>query len=145
VTLAVLPSPVVLPYNIDHVGIAVHDLDTALAEMHNQYGVEPMSREVIPEQGVEEAMIAVGGSHIQLLMPTTDDSPVARFLERRGEGMHHIAFAVPDIVVALAHLRQAGAQLIDEEPRLGGGGHLIAFVHPKAFAGTLIELVQVNE
>jgi methylmalonyl-CoA/ethylmalonyl-CoA epimerase len=134
-----------LPYNIDHVGIAVHDIDSALAEMHRQYGVEPVQRQVVEAQGVEEAMVAIGGSHIQLLMPTSDDSPVGRFLDRRGEGMHHVAFAVPDIVEALAHLREAGVPLIDEEPRVGGGGHRIAFVHPKAFAGTLIELVEVKE
>lgn len=135
----------VLPYNIDHVAIAVRDLDASLEEMRRQYGVEPLSREVVAEQGVEEAMIAIGGSHVQLLMPTGDDSTVARFLDRRGEGMHHIAFAVPDIAGALAHLREAGVPLIDEEPRAGGGGHLIAFIHPKAFAGTLIELVEVQE
>lgn len=134
-----------LPYNIDHVGIAVHDLDSALAEMHRQYGVEPIQRHVVEQQGVEEAMVAIGGSHIQLLMPTSEGSPVGKFLARRGEGMHHVAFAVPDIAEALAHLREAGVQLIDEEPRVGGGGHLIAFVHPKAFAGTLIELVEVKE
>lgn len=134
-----------LPYNIDHVAIAVRNLDASLAEIRRQYGVEPLSRQVVAEQGVEEAMIAIGASHVQLLMPTSADSTVARFLDRRGEGMHHVAFAVPDIRQALDHLREAGVPLIDEEPRVGGGGHLIAFVHPKAFAGTLIELVEVTE
>jgi methylmalonyl-CoA/ethylmalonyl-CoA epimerase len=131
-----------LPYNIDHVAIAVHDLDATLAEMRELYGAEPLSREVVTEQGVEEAMVPVGGSSIQLLQPLGPDTPVGRFLEKRGEGLHHVAFAVPDIDAALAHLAGAGARLIDDEARIGGGGHRIAFVHPSAFAGTLIELVE---
>ena len=128
--------------NIHHIGIAVHDLDAALAEYRRQYKVEPVHREVVESQGVEEAMIAIGGSHVQLLTPLTADSPVGRFLAARGEGMHHVAYAVADIEAALAHLRAEGVRLIDEEPRIGGGGHRIAFVHPKALAGTLIELVE---
>lgn len=134
----------VLPYNIHHVAIAVPDLDEALAGFRDLYNVEPVSREVIESQGVEEAMIAIGGSHIQLLRPLTEDSPVGRFLDTHGQGMHHIAFAVPDIMAALEHLSARGARLIDTEPRIGGGGHLIAFVHPRETAGTLIELVEVN-
>lgn len=128
--------------NIDHIGIAVHDLDQALAEYDRQYRVAPMHREVVESQGVEEAMIAVGGSHIQLLAPLADDSPVGKFLEKRGEGLHHVAYAVADIEAALAHLRSEGVRLIDEAPRTGGGGSRIAFVHPKSLAGTLIELVE---
>jgi len=131
-----------LPYNIDHVAIAVHDLDTTLADMKRQYGTEPLSRETVESQGVEEAMVAVGGSSVQILQPLSPDTPVGRFLEKRGEGMHHIAFAVPDIEAALRHLKAAGTRLIDDEPRVGGGGHRIAFVHPSAFAGTLVELVE---
>jgi len=134
-----------LPYNLDHVAIAVEDLDAALAEFRDQYGVEPLRREIIEDQGVEEAMLAVGGSQIQLLQPLTPDTPVGRYLERRGEGLHHIALAVADIDAALDHLRAEGARLVDESPRIGGGGHRIAFVHPSAFAGTLVELVEVNE
>ena len=133
-----------LPYNIHHVAIAVEDLDEAIAGFSEQYGFEPLSREVIEEQGVEEAMIAVGGSHIQLLEPLSPETPVGRFLAAKGPGMHHIAFAVADIDEALAHLEAQGARLIDEKPRVGGGGHKIAFVHPKALAGTLIELVEVD-
>lgn len=133
-----------LPYNIHHVAIAVADLDEAIDEFTRLYNVTPLSREVIEEQGVEEAMIAVGGSHIQLLEPLSPETPVGRFLSSKGQGMHHIAFAVPDIDVALEHLRDQGARLIDEKPRVGGGGHKIAFVHPKALAGTLIELVEVD-
>lgn len=133
-----------LPYNIHHVAVAVNDLDRSLESFAAQYNVSPVSREVVEEQGVEEAMIAIGGSHIQVLQPLGPDTPVGRFIERNGEGMHHIAFAVADIDAALAHLKEQGARLIDEKPRIGGGGHKIAFVHPKEVAGTLIELVEVE-
>ena len=133
-----------LPYNIHHVAVAVEDLDATLEQFRDRYNVEPISREVVHEQGVEEAMIAIGGSHVQILQATTTDSPVGRFVERNGEGLHHVAFAVVDIDAALDHLRSQGARLIDEKPRVGGGGHKIAFVHPKDTAGTLIELVEVD-
>lgn len=133
----------VLPYNIHHVAIAVLSLDDAIASFNDQYGLEVLSRERVEEQGVEEAMIAIGGSHIQLLEPLDPMSPVGRFLSRNGEGMHHIAFAVADIEEALTHLAEQGIQLVDSAPRIGGGGHRIAFVHPKALAGTLFELVEV--
>jgi methylmalonyl-CoA/ethylmalonyl-CoA epimerase len=131
-----------LPYNIDHVAIAVHDLDTALADLREQYGAEPISRETVESQGVEEAMIAIGGSNLQILQPLTAESPVGRFLSKRGEGLHHVAFVVPNIDAALEHLAHNGTRLIDQEPRIGGGGHRIAFVHPSAFGGTLVELVE---
>lgn len=133
-----------LPYNIHHVAIAVDDLDASLQQFEQLYNVVPLTRETIADQGVEEAMIAIGGSHIQILQPLGADTPVGKFLERNGEGMHHIAFAVTDIDSALAHLAAEGARLIDETPRIGGGGHRIAFVHPKETAGTLIELVEVG-
>ena len=131
-----------LPYNIDHVAIAVRDLDVALADLKAQYGAEPLSREIIESQGVEEAMVPVGGSNLQILQPLTPDTPVGRFVEKRGEGLHHIAFAVPDIDAAIEHLESTGARLVDTEARVGGSGHRIAFVHPSAFGGTLIELVE---
>ena len=131
-----------LPYNIDHVAIAVHDLEATLASMKAQYGAEPVSREVVESQGVEEAMVPIGGSNVQVLQPLNATSPVGRFLAKRGEGLHHVAFAVPDIDAALEHLKSTGARLIDTEARIGGGGHRIAFVHPSAFAGTLVELVE---
>jgi len=131
-----------LPYNIDHVAIAVHDLDATLADLREQYGAEPISRETVESQGVEEAMIAVGGSSLQILQPLTPESPIGRFLSNRGEGLHHIAFAVPDIETALEHLETIGTRLVDREPRIGGGGHRIAFVHPSALGGTLVELVE---
>ena len=131
-------------YNLDHVALAVRDLDAALADYRNLFGAEALYREVVEEQGVEEAMIAVGGSFIQLLQPLGPDTPVGRFLAARGEGMHHIALAVADLDAALDHLRSEGARLVDEEPRIGGRGARIAFVHPKVFAGTLVELVETQ-
>ena len=128
--------------NLDHVAIAVRDLDDSLAEYQRLYGVEPTHREVVESQGVEEAMLPVGGSFVQLLQPTSPDTPVGRFLEARGEGLHHVAYAVADIEAALEHLAAAGARLIDETPRRGGRGARIAFVHPRQTAGTLVELVE---
>lgn len=128
--------------NLDHVAIAVHDLDQAVAEHRRRYGVEPMYREVVEEQGVEEAMLAVGGSFIQLLAALRPDTPVGRFLERRGEGLHHIAYTVVDLEAALAHLESEGALLVDPVPRSGGRGARIAFVHPKGGNQTLVELVE---
>ena len=130
--------------NLDHVGIAVEDLDEAIAEYRRQYHIEPLYREVVESQGVEEAMLPVGGSYVQLVSPLGPDTPVGRFLERRGEGLHHLAFAVPSIEAALAHLSDEGVELIDAQSRLGGGGHRVAFVHPKGLTGTLIELVELN-
>lgn len=131
--------------NLDHVAIAVADLDEAVAGYRRQYGVEPLSREVVEEQGVEEAMIPVGGSFVQLLRPLSDESPVGRFLAKNGPGLHHVAYAVPSIDDALAHLKAEGVRLIDQSPRTGGRGARIAFVHPKELAGTLIELVELHE
>lgn len=129
--------------NLDHVGIAVVDLDAAILGFEERYGVKPLYREVVTEQGVEEAMLPVGGSFVQLLMPLSVDSPVGRFLAQRGEGIHHLAFAVADIDLALAHLSAEGARLIDTVPRQGGRGARIAFVHPRDHLGTLIELVEL--
>lgn len=128
--------------NLDHVGIAVQDLDSAVAEYRSKYGIEPLYRETVSSQGVEEAMIPLGGSFIQLLQPLGPNTPVGRFLARRGEGVHHLAWTVADIKAALAHLQEQGARLIDPVPRPGGGGAQIAFVHPGDLAGTLIELVE---
>jgi methylmalonyl-CoA/ethylmalonyl-CoA epimerase len=130
--------------NLDHVAIAVHDLDSAVAGYRERYRVEPLYREVVEEQGVEEAMIPVGGSFIQLLQPLSPDSPVGKFLEKNGEGLHHVAYAVTNIDLALSHLREQGARLIDETPRIGGRGVKIAFVHPADMGGTLIELVELQ-
>lgn len=129
--------------NLDHVAIAVHDLDDALAGYQARYNVEPLYREVVEDQGVEEAMIPIGGSFVQLLQPTSDDSPVGRFLAREGEGLHHVAYAVTNIESALSHLQDSGARLIDTTARTGGRGSKIAFVHPGDLGGTLIELVEL--
>lgn len=133
-----------LPLNIHHTAIAVRDLDAALADIEAQYGVTPSYRQVVEDQGVEEAMVPLGGSHLQILRPLADDTPVGRFLTSRGEGLHHVALQVADIEAALEHLSATGARLVDEEPRIGGGGHRIAFVHPAAFGSTLIELVEIR-
>lgn len=133
------------PYNLHHVALAVENLEETLADFQRLFGVEPISREVVDEQGVEEAMLPIGGSHVQVLAPLRSDSPVGRFLEKRGEGLHHIAIAVASIEDALDHLKAQGARLVDAEPRVGGGGHRIAFVHPATLAGTLIELVEIDE
>ncbi|MDE0131400.1 MAG: methylmalonyl-CoA epimerase [bacterium] len=128
--------------NLDHVGIAVHDLDHALDEYREKYGITPLYRETVASQGVEEAMIPLGGSFIQLLQPLGPETPVGRFLAKQGEGVHHLAWAVANINAALEHLKAQGARLVDSEPRPGGGGTRIAFVHPRDLAGTLIELVE---
>lgn len=130
--------------NLDHVGIAVNDLERALEGYRDRYRVEPLYREVVEAQGVEEAMIPIGGSFVQLLQPLAGDTPVGRFLESRGEGLHHVAFAVASIDVALDHLREEGARLVDETARAGGRGTRIAFVHPGDLGGTLIELVELT-
>ena len=128
--------------NLDHVGIAVHDLDRAVEQYRARYGITPLYRETVSSQGVEEAMIPVGGSFIQLLQPLGPDTPVGRFLAARGEGVHHLAWTVADIEAALDHLKSQGARLVDFSPRPGGRGARIAFVHPADLAGTLIELVE---
>lgn len=129
--------------NLDHVAIAVHDLDAALDGYRERYRIEPMYRERVESQGVEEAMLPVGGSFVQLLEPLGPETPVGKFLSKNGEGLHHVAYAVVSIEAALAHLEEQGARLIDTEPRVGGRGARIAFVHPGDLAGTLIELVEL--
>jgi methylmalonyl-CoA epimerase len=127
---------------IDHVAIAVLDLESAIDRYRQLYGVEPSHREVVEDQLVEEALIPVGESVVQLITPTSPDSTVARFLQRQGEGLHHVGYEVPDLVATLEQLRKEGARLIDERPRTGSRGAQIAFVHPKGGLGTLVELVQ---
>ncbi|HEX6287309.1 MAG TPA: methylmalonyl-CoA epimerase [Acidimicrobiia bacterium] len=131
--------------NLDHVAIAVADLDAAIDGYRDRYRVEPMYRERVESQGVEEAMIPVGGSFIQLLEPLGAETPVGRFLSKNGEGLHHVAYAVVSIDDALAHLAETGAKLIDTEPRIGGRGARIAFVNPGDLGGTLIELVELSD
>lgn len=131
--------------NLDHVAIAVENLDEAVAAYRKKYGVSPIYRETVESQGVEEAMIPVGGSFVQLLGALGPDTPVGKFLAERGEGLHHVAFAVADIEAALSHLEGEGARLIDPSPRPGGRGARIAFVHPKDLVGTMVELVELPD
>jgi methylmalonyl-CoA/ethylmalonyl-CoA epimerase len=128
--------------DIDHVGIAVKNLDAAVASYERLLGVAPVHRERVEDQGVEEVLFAVGSSYIQLLGALVPDTPVGRALATRGPGVHHVAYRVDDVAAALDHLRAEGARLIDETPRTGSRNTLIAFVHPKAMGGVLVELVQ---
>lgn len=127
---------------IDHVAIAVRDLDAAIDYYQRAFGADVAHREVVERDGVEEAMLAVGESYVQLLTPTRDDSPVAKAIEKRGEGLHHIGYRVVDCAAALDAMRAAGATAIDDAPRPGSRGTTVAFIHPKGSFGTLIELVQ---
>ncbi len=127
---------------IDHVAIAVHDLEAAIAYYQNAFGATVDHREVVESDGVEEALLKVAESYIQLLTPTRPDSPVAKSLEKRGEGLHHIGYRVDNCAEALAAMIAAGATPLDKAPRPGSRGTTVAFIHPKGSFGTLIELVQ---
>ena len=127
---------------IDHVAIAVEDLEAAIAWYEAAFGATVAHREVVESDGVEEALLAVAESYVQLLTPVSDDSPVAKYLAKKGEGLHHIGYRVDDCAAALASLQAQGNRLIDEVPRPGSRGTTVAFVHPKGAYGTLIELVQ---
>jgi methylmalonyl-CoA/ethylmalonyl-CoA epimerase len=127
---------------IDHVAIAVRDLEAAIDYYQRAFGAEVDHREVVESDGVEEALLKVAESYIQLLTPTRDDSPVAKAIEKRGEGLHHIGYRVDDCAEALASMVAAGAIAIDQAPRPGSRGTTVAFIHPKGSFGTLIELVQ---
>ena len=127
---------------IDHVAIAVNDLEAAIAYYQSAFGAEVHHREVVERDGVEEALLKVADSYVQLTRPTRPDSPIAKYLEKRGEGLHHIGYRVDDCAAALASVVAAGGTPIDKEPRPGSRGTTVAFVHPKGSFGTLIELVQ---
>jgi methylmalonyl-CoA/ethylmalonyl-CoA epimerase len=127
---------------IDHIGIATRGIEGALVFYRDALGLEVTETEEVAEQKVRVVMLPIGESRIELLEATSEDSPISRFLEKRGPGIHHIAVRVDDIHGALADLRQKGARLIDEEPRTGAGGCLVAFVHPSSTGGVLLELVQ---
>ena len=127
---------------IDHVAIAVKDLEAAIAYYQRAFGATVDHREVVESDGVEEALLKVAESYIQLLTPTRPDSPVAKAIEKRGEGLHHVGYRVADCGVALQSMLDAGATAIDKAPRPGSRGTTVAFIHPKGSFGTLIELVQ---
>jgi len=130
---------------VDHIGVAVEDLDAAIALHERDYGMTLVHREVIDDQGVEAVLLDVGENHVELLRPLSDDSPVGRFLAKRGPGLHHVAYQVGDVDAALAQLRERGLQLIDEAPRTGIRGSRVAFLHPAASGGVLTEIVQPAE
>lgn len=127
---------------IDHIGIAIKSIEEGLAVWRDALGLEVHSTEEVTEQGVKVCMLAVGDTHVELLEPLGPDTSVGKFLAKRGPGMHHIAIEVKDIRAALAELKNKGARLIDETPRVGAGGCLVAFVHPSSINGVLLELVQ---
>jgi methylmalonyl-CoA epimerase len=130
---------------IDHIGVAVDDLDAAIALHERAYGLALAHREVVEEQGVEAVLLDVGVSHVELLRPLTPDSAVGRFLASRGPGLHHVAYRVADIERALDTLREQGLRLIDETPRVGIRDSRVAFVHPQSAGGVLTEIVQPAE
>ena len=127
---------------IDHVAIAVNDLEAAIAWYAEVFGAEVEHRERVDSDGVEEALLKVADSYVQLLTPTTETSPVAKYLANKGEGLHHIGYRVANCAVALEAVKASGGRVIDEAPRPGSRGTTVAFIHPKASFGTLIELVQ---
>jgi methylmalonyl-CoA/ethylmalonyl-CoA epimerase len=131
---------------INHLGIATKDIAEALKFWEDALGLENVHTETVEDQKVRVAMLPLGESRIELLEPTAEDSPIARFLEKRnGGGIHHIAVETDDITAALAKLKAEGARLIDETPRIGAEGSLVAFVHPASTGGVLLELVQENK
>ncbi|HEV2058668.1 MAG TPA: methylmalonyl-CoA epimerase [Solirubrobacteraceae bacterium] len=130
---------------VDHIGIAVDDLDAALELYERDYGMKLVHRETVAEQGVEAVLLDVGENHIELLAATSPDTPVGKFLAKKGPGMHHVAYQVDDIEATLAALKQAGLRLIDETPRIGIRDSRVAFLHPSTAGGLLTEIVQPAE
>ena len=127
---------------LDHIGIATNQLAESLAVWRDALGLEIDSVEEVAEQGVRVMMLPLGETHVELLEPTSPDSPVGKFLASRGPGIHHLAIEVEDIHAALSDLARKGARLIDKNPRIGAGGCLVAFIHPSSTNGVLLELVQ---
>jgi methylmalonyl-CoA epimerase len=134
-------APMILT-EIDHVAIAVSDIEAAIDYYERAFGATVAHRELVERDGVEEVLIKVADSYIQLTTATRADSPVAKFIEKRGEGIHHVAFRVDDCAAALEAMKAAGATAIDDAPRPGSRGTMVAFIHPKGSFGTLIELVE---
>jgi methylmalonyl-CoA/ethylmalonyl-CoA epimerase len=127
---------------IDHIGVAVAEIDPALELYRDGFELAVAHREVVEEQGVEAVLLDVGENHVELLAPLAEDTPIGKFLARQGPGLHHVAYQVQDIDATLHALKQAGMQLIDEQPRTGIRGSRVAFMHPRATAGVLTEIVQ---
>lgn len=130
---------------IDHIGIASVDVAKTIASMHEVFGLEPAFEEIVEEQKVKAVGFQVGESKLEFLEPTSPESPIAKYMEKKGEGMHHVAFKVSDINAAIAAIKNSGMRMIDEQPRIGAEGKLIAFVHPKSINGLLIELTQEKD
>lgn len=130
---------------IDHIGVAVEDLDAAVALYEGTMAMRLVHREVVEQQGVEAVLLDVGENHVELLRPLGDDTPVGKFLAKRGPGLHHVAYQVPDVEAALRALRDKGVALIDETPRTGIRGSRVAFLHPRSSGGVLTEIVQPAE
>jgi methylmalonyl-CoA epimerase len=130
---------------IDHVGVAVSDLEATLALFRDTFGMPVVHREVVEEQGVEAALLDVGDGHIELLLPLGEDTPVGRFVAKRGTGLHHVAYRVTNVDETLEQLRAAGVPLIDEQPRIGIRKSRVAFLHPAGTASVLTELVEPAE
>jgi methylmalonyl-CoA epimerase len=130
---------------IDHIGVAVEDIDAALALYERDYAMTLVHRETVAEQGVEAVLLDVGENHIELLAATGPDTPVGKFIAKKGPGMHHVAYQVDDIEAALAELKEAGLRLIDEKPRTGIRNSRVAFLHPATAGGLLTEIVQPAE
>ncbi len=128
--------------NISHIGIAVKNLTESVDNFKKLFNQDDVQFETVEDQKVKVAFLDVSGVHIELLEPTSSDSPISKFLEKRGEGIHHLSFEVDDIEKELSRLKQEGVRLIDEKPKVGAGGKLIAFIHPKSTNGVLIELSQ---
>jgi methylmalonyl-CoA epimerase len=130
---------------IDHIGVAVSDLDAAIALYEREYEMTLVHRETVTEQGVEAVLLDVGENHVELLAPLGDDTPVGKFLAKKGPGLHHVAYQTPDIEAELARLKAAGIELIDLTPRVGIRNSRVAFLHPKSSGGVLTEIVQPAE
>ena len=130
---------------IDHVGVATDDLDAALALYEQTFSMPLVHRETVESQGVEAALLDVGDGHVELLRPLAEDTPVGKYLAKKGPGLHHVAYAVGDIAAVLDQLKEQGVELIDQEPRQGIRNSQVAFLHPKATGGVLTELVQPAE
>jgi methylmalonyl-CoA epimerase len=144
----VAPSGYRLPLvlsRIDHIGVAVEEIDPALELYRGTFALELVHREVVTEQGVEAVLLDVGENHVELLAPLGPDTPVGKFLERQGPGLHHVAYQVSDIEATLQALSAAGMRLIDEQPRTGIRNSRVAFVHPRSTGGVLTEIVQPAE